>query len=206
MREAHILVVDDDPHARDLLRRLLSTYGPITEADGFVAAEATLKSGHPLDLVMTDMAMPDPGDGLRLLKLVQELRADTPVIVVTAFGNIEGVLDTIQQGAFDYLSKPFDVDAIARVVRRALEQKWLLEENRSLRQRVEKTSLVGRSPALLEVYKQVARAASTNVPVLITGETGTGKEQVSRALHERSNRANGPFIRVDCGAIPETQM
>jgi two-component system, NtrC family, response regulator AtoC len=204
--QARILVVDDDPHARDLLRRLLSSHGKVIEADGFPSAATALKSTEPLDLVMTDMAMPDPGDGLRLLKLVHDTRPDTPVIVVTAFGNIEGALDTIQLGAFDYLSKPFDVDAIARAVRRALEQKWLVEENRSLRERVKKTSLVGRSPALLEVYKQVARAASTDVPVLITGETGTGKEQVSRALHQRSNRASGPFIPVDCGAIAESLM
>jgi DNA-binding NtrC family response regulator len=157
---------------------------------------------------MTDMAMPEPGDGLKVLQAVKTHLPDTPVIVVTAFGNIEGALDSIQQGAFDYLAKPFDVDAILRVARRALEQKRLVEENRSLRQQVERTSLVlvGRSPALLEVYKHVARAAASNVPVLITGETGTGKEMVARALHKRSPRAGGAFIPVDCGAITESLM
>ncbi|NNC21229.1 sigma-54-dependent Fis family transcriptional regulator [Corallococcus exiguus] len=205
MSTSRILVVDDDPHARDLLQRLLGVLGPVTQApDPKGAAERM--GEQSFDLVLTDMAMPDPGDGLKVLQTVKSNLPDTPVIVVTAFGNIEGALDSIQLGAFDYLSKPFDVDAIMRVAKRALEQKRLVEENRTLRKQVERTSLVGRSPALLEVYKQVARAATSNVPVLITGETGTGKEMVARALHKRSARASGPFIPVDCGAITESLM
>ncbi len=200
-----ILVVDDDPHARDLLRRLLSSFGDIREAGDAQGATQALSAG-PVDLVLTDMAMPDPSDGLKVLKAAKERCPDAPVVIVTAYGNIEGALDTIQKGAFDYLSKPFDVDAIVRVVARALEQKRLVEENRNLKQRAQQTTLVGRSAAILEVYKQVARAASTHVPVLITGETGTGKEQVARALHQRSLRAAGPFIPVDCGAISESLM
>ncbi len=200
-----LLIVDDDSHARDLVRRLLAPLGQITEARS--AAEAIAALGRePFDLVLTDMAMPNPNDGLEVLQAVREQLPETPVVVVTAYGNIEGALDSIQQGAFDYLSKPFDVDALQRVARRALEQKRLVAENRSLRQQVRQPSLVGRSTALLEVYKQVARAAATNVPVLITGETGTGKEQVARALHQRSLRAGGPFIAVDCGAISESLM
>ncbi len=206
MRQLHILVVDDDPHARDLLRRLLSPMGRVSEAANAPEAARLLASGDPVDLVLTDMAMPDVSDGLTVLHAAREHWPDSAVIVLTAYGNIEGALDTIQQGAFDYLAKPFDVDALTRVARRALEQKRLLEENRNLRQQVKIRSLVGRSPALLEVYKQVARAASTQVPVLITGETGTGKEQVARALHQRSLRAGGPFIPVDCGAIAESLM
>jgi two-component system response regulator AtoC len=207
MSTTRILVVDDDPQARDLLQRLLGTLGTVTQAADPKRAAERLAEG-PFDLVMTDMAMPEPGDGLKVLQAVKTHLPDTPVIVVTAFGNIEGALDSIQQGAFDYLAKPFDVDAILRVARRALEQKRLVEENRSLRQQVERTSLVlvGRSPALLEVYKHVARAAASNVPVLITGETGTGKEMVARSLHKRSPRASGPFIPVDCGAITESLM
>jgi two-component system response regulator AtoC len=207
MSTARILVVDDDPQARDLLQRLLGTLGAVTQAPDPKRAAERLAEG-PFDLVMTDMAMPEPGDGLKVLQEVKTHLPDTPVIVVTAFGNIEGALDSIQQGAFDYLAKPFDVDAILRVAKRALEQKRLVEENRSLKQQVERSSLVlvGRSPALLEVYKHVARAAASNVPVLITGETGTGKEMVARALHKRSPRAAGPFIPVDCGAITESLM
>lgn len=206
MTGVRILAVDDDPHARDLLQRLLGTLGEVLLAPDPKRAAERLSEDGPFDLVLTDMAMPNPGDGLQVLQEVKARLPDTPVIVVTAFGNIEGALDSIQQGAFDYLAKPFDVDAILRVARRALEQKRLVEENRSLRKQVERSSLVGRSPALLEVYKQVARAATTNVPVLITGETGTGKEMVARALHKRSPRATEPFIPVDCGSIAESLM
>ena len=205
MSAPSILVVDDDPHARGLLRRLLGPLGTVSEADSAPAAEAALR-GSGVDVVITDMAMPDPDDGLRVLKATHAQNPDTPVIVITAFGNIEGALDTIQKGAFDYLAKPFDVDGVVRVVRRAVEQRRLVEENKSLRARVNKTELVGRSPAILEVYKQVARAATTKVPVLITGETGTGKEQVARSLHQRSPRARARFVAVDCGAIAESLM
>jgi two-component system response regulator AtoC len=206
MSEPHILVVDDDPHARDLLRRLLAPFGRVTEAASAAEAERILSAGDAVDLVLTDMAMPQVSDGLKVLHATGEHWPDAPVIVLTAYGNIEGALDTIQQGAFDYLAKPFDVDALARVARRALEQKRLLEENRNLREQVKARTLVGRSPALLEVYKQVARAASTRVPVLITGETGTGKEQVARVLHQRSTRSGGAFVAVDCAAIAESLM
>ena len=201
-----LLVVDDDPHARALLERLLSDLGEVEQAASAQDAKKKISAGPAFDLVLTDMAMPDPGDGLEVLTHSRAQQPDTPVVVVTAYGNVEGALDTIQQGAFDYLSKPFDVDAIVRVARRALEQKRLVQENRTLRQQVRPSTLVGRSPALLEVYKQVARAAASDVPVLITGETGTGKEMVARSLHQRSSRAAGPFIAVDCGAIAESLM
>ena len=206
MSGSRLLVVDDDPYARGLLKRLLSQMGEVVEAASAKEAQAVIARGPAFDLVMTDMAMPEAEDGLKVLAASREHGPDTPVIVVTAYGNIEGALDTIQQGAFDYLTKPFDVDAIVRVARRALEQKRLVEENRSLKQQVKPPSLVGQSNALLEVFKQVARAAQSDVPVLINGETGTGKEMVARSLHQRSRRAAAPFIAVDCNAIAESLM
>jgi two-component system, NtrC family, response regulator AtoC len=201
-----ILLVDDDPHARDLLRRLLEQFGTVDEAKDAGEALQLMANGAGTDLVITDMAMPDANDGIKVLNASKEQHPDTPVVVLTAYGNIEGALDTIQKGAFDYVAKPFDVDALVRLARRALDQKRLIEENKNLRQQVKQSRLVGRSPGLLEVYKQVARAAASDVPVLITGETGTGKEMVARSLHQRSARAKGPFIPVDCGAIAESLM
>jgi ActR/RegA family two-component response regulator len=127
---------------------------------------------------------------------------DTPVIVLTAFGNIEGALDTIQKGAFDYLAKPFDVDAIVRVVRRALEQRRLVEENKSLRARVKQQELVGRSAAILEVYKQVARAAATNRPGAHHRRDGHregagGAEPPPALTPERAGRFRGGGLRGD---------
>jgi two-component system, NtrC family, response regulator AtoC len=202
---ARILVVDDDVHARDLLKRLVSSMGTVVLADGVAAAKERLQQ-EEYDVVLTDMSMPDAQDGLEVLLASKSRSVETPVIVVTAYGNIEGALDTIQQGAFDYVSKPFDVDAIVRVVRRALEQKRLVEENKTLRRQVTAAQLIGRSAALLEVFKQVARAAQSDVPVLVTGETGTGKEMVARAVHQRSARNGKPFLAVDCGAIAESLM
>ena len=134
-----ILTVDDDPHALDLLKRLLSPLGEVQQASNAPDAVALLAGSVGFDLVLTDMAMPDPGDGLSVLNASREHQPETPVVIVTAYGNIEGALDTIQQGAFDYLSKPFDVDAIVRVAKRALDQKRLVAENRNLRQQVKQT-------------------------------------------------------------------
>lgn len=206
MMTARILVVDDDLHARELFQRLLAPVGSVDTASDARSALERLASGTVYDLVVTDMAMPAQEDGLKVLRASKEHLPDTPVVVITAFGNIEGALDTIQDGAFDYLPKPFDVDAIVRLARRAIEQRRLANENRSLKQRVLPATLVGRSPALLEVFKQVARAAPSKHPVLITGETGTGKELVARAIHQRSGRRERPFIPVDCGAIAESLM
>ncbi|RYZ33878.1 MAG: sigma-54-dependent Fis family transcriptional regulator, partial [Myxococcaceae bacterium] len=163
MSSARILVVDDDPHARDLLQRLLGVLGPVVQAaDPKGAAERV--GEQAFDLVLTDMAMPDPGDGLKVLQTVRSNLPDTPVIVVTAFGNIEGALDSIQQGAFDYLSKPFDVDAIMRVAKRALEQKRLVEENRTLRKQVERTS-TGKEMVARALHKRSARSSGPFIPI-----------------------------------------
>ncbi|MBX5482087.1 MAG: sigma-54-dependent Fis family transcriptional regulator [Myxococcaceae bacterium] len=202
-----ILVVDDDPHARDFIRSLLEPLGRVSVASGPDTAIQAIASEEPPDLVITDMAMPEPGDGLKVLAAARAHQPDAPVIVITAYGNVEGALDSIQKGAWDYLTKPFDPDALLHVARRALEQRRLVAENRQLRGAfAARHEPVGRSPALLEVYKQAARAAASNVPVLISGETGTGKELLARAIHARSPRANKPFIPVDCGAIAEGVM
>src|SRR5207237_308834 len=138
---------------------------------------------------------------------VKKNAAGTPVLSVTAFGNVDGAVDAIRRGAYDYISKPYDVNAIKLVVDRALRHRKLSAENRRLKREIrEKYSLqnvVGRSEAMLQVYKTAARVALTDATVLVVGESGTGKELVARAIHGASRRAGGSFITVDCGAIAE---
>ena len=204
---AHILVVDDDQSSRELLTRILGQDGhQVTAlADGREAIEA-LGRGDPPDLVVSDIRMAE-ADGLQVMDAFRQKAPDTPVILVTAFGTVDGALEAIRRGAADYLSKPYDVDAIKLVVARALKQRALALENRTLRRglrdKYRLENVVGRSESMLQVFKTAARVASTDATVLIQGESGTGKELVARAIHESSPRATGPFVAVDCGAIAE---
>jgi DNA-binding NtrC family response regulator len=207
MDPARILVVDDDQSSRDLLARILASAGHLVTplADGRDAV-AALDAGDPPDLVVSDIRMAEV-DGLQVIDAFRERAPDTPVILVTAFGNIDGAVEAIRRGAADYLSKPYDVDAIQLVVARALKQRALAMENRALRRglrdRYRLENVVGRSEAMLQVFKTAARVAASDATVLIQGESGTGKELVARAIHTASPRASGPFVAVDCGAIAE---
>ncbi len=204
----HILVVDDDQSSRELLTRILASEGyQVTDfSDGREAIEQLEGEAPPPDLVVSDIRMAEV-DGLQVIDAFREKAPDTPVILVTAFGNIDGALEAIRRGAADYISKPYDVDAIKVVVARALKQRALALENRSLRRDLREKyrleNIVGRSEAMLQVFKTAARVASTDATVLIEGESGTGKELVARAIHASSPRAGGPFVAVDCGAIAE---
>jgi DNA-binding NtrC family response regulator len=218
MSEAHkarILVVDDDRASRELMVKVLSQIlgpdGQVIEAlaDGSEAisrARALAHGGEPIDLVVSDIRMVE-ADGLQVLKAFRQESPGTPVILVTAFGNVDGAVDAIRQGAFDYFSKPYEVDQIKLVVSRALQQKRLAEENRTLRREAREKyrleNIVGRSEAMLQVYKTAARVAVSDATVLIWGESGSGKELVARAIHQASPRATSPFVTVDCGALSE---
>ena len=205
---ARIFVVDDDTSSRDLLSRILGSVGyrvtPLS--DGREALERLESEDGPPDLVVSDIRMGEV-DGLALTDALRQRAVDTPVILVTAFGNIDGAVDAIRRGAFDYISKPYDVDAIKVVVARALEQRRLSLENRTLRRDLREKyrleNVVGRTEAMLQVYKTAARVAATTATVLIQGESGTGKELVARAIHAASPRAARSFVAVDCGAIAE---
>ncbi len=205
---ARIFVVDDDTSSRELLSRILTSEGHRVTAlsDGREALERLSSEGEAPDLVVSDIRMGDV-DGLQLTDVLRQRAADTPVILVTAFGNIDGAVDAIRRGAFDYISKPYDVDAIKLVVARAVEQRRLALENRALRRdlrdKYRLENVVGRSEAVLQVYKTAARVAATSATVLIQGESGTGKELVARAIHAASPRATRRFVAVDCGAIAE---
>jgi len=207
MDAPRVFVVDDDASSRDLLTRILGAEGyRVTPLSDGREAVQRLAEGEAPDLVVSDIRMGETG-GLELTDAFRERAPDTPVILVTAFGNIDGAVEAIRRGAFDYISKPYDVDAIKLVVARALRQRGLVLENRALRRNaIEKYRLenvVGRSEAMLGVYKTAARVAATDATVLILGESGTGKELVARAIHQASPRAAGPFVAVDCGAIAE---
>jgi len=207
MEGARILVVDDDQSSRELLARILQGAGHrVTALTDGREAVAAIEAGDPPDLVVSDIRMAEV-DGLQVIDAYRERAPDTPVILVTAFGNIDGAVEAIRRGAADYLSKPYDVDAIQLVVARALRQRELAMENRALRRglrdRYRLENVVGRSEAMLQVFKTAARVASTDATVLIQGESGTGKELVARAIHAASPRAAGPFVAVDCGAIAE---
>jgi two-component system, NtrC family, response regulator AtoC len=209
---ARILVIDDDPASRGLMEQILAEDGhEITVAtDGAealrVLSEERSRGGDGYDAVVSDIRMVE-ADGLEVLDWVVKNAVETPVLLVTAFGNVDGAMDAIRRGAYDYISKPYDVNAIKLVVDRALRHRRLAAENRRLKREMrEKYSLqnvVGRSESMLQVYKTAARVALTDATVLVAGESGTGKELVARAIHGASRRSHGPFITVDCGAIAE---
>ncbi len=212
---AKILVADDDRTIRRNLVLLLRAegYETLEAADGRQALG--LIAGENPDAVLLDLKMPGR-DGMEVLGELGPKLADLPVIVVTALGGSSVAIEAMRRGAYDYLTKPFDLDEVLMTLRRAIRQRALAEEVRALRSRADRGSmgpsdegsdeepqLVGRSAAMREVFKAIGLAAATDAPVLIVGESGTGKELVAAALHRHSDRAEGPFIRVNCGALPE---
>ncbi|MFL5390298.1 MAG: sigma-54-dependent transcriptional regulator [Myxococcales bacterium] len=209
---ARILVIDDDPASRGLMEQILAEDGHqvTVTSDGAealrVLGEERSRGGDGFDAVVSDIRMVE-ADGLEVLDWVVKNAVETPVLLVTAFGNVDGAVDAIRRGAYDYISKPYDVNAIKLVVERALRHRRLSAENRRLKREMRDKyalqNVVGRSDTMLQVYKTAARVALTDATVLVVGESGTGKELVARAIHGASRRSQGPFIAVDCGAIAE---
>src|SRR6476659_8562216 len=192
VEDSRVLIVDDDTETLELLREIVSKEGyKIDTAEHAQAALAKIEVARP-DVVITDLHMPGM-DGLALLSELKTRSPETLVILLTAYGSLKTAVDAIKAGAFDYLSKPFVVDDIRLVVRRALEHKKLVRENRSLRdqlrERYRLDNLVGSSPGMVAVYKLIARVAETDSTVLIQGESGTGKEMIARAIHANSTRS-----------------
>jgi len=206
---SRILVVDDEQSMRELLGITLGGEGLHVEtAESRASAARSLASGH-FDLVITDVRLPD-GDGIEILRHVKSAAPDTVVIVMTAYSSAETAVAALKLGAHDYLIKPFDVDELRIVVRKALEQQQLREENLLLkaefRSRYGLDRIVGSSPARAAVFEMVRAVAATGSTVLIGGESGTGKELVAKALHAVSPRREAPFVSVNCGALPETLL
>lgn len=209
LRPSRVMVVDDDAETLSLLYEIVAKEGfEVETAEDAETALKRLEEWQP-ELLITDIHMPGM-DGLALLAAVREKEPDIPVVLLTAYGSLKTAVDAIKAGAFDYLSKPFVVEDIRLVVRRALEHTKLVRENRSLRgqlrERYRFDNLVGSSGGMVEVYKMVARVAETDSTVLIQGESGTGKELIARAIHANSGRSGGPFVAIDTGSLAETLL
>jgi two-component system response regulator AtoC len=208
MHRSTILIVDDDAETQTLLRDALKEeYSVDTAADGKIALD--MMTREVPDLVISDINMPGL-DGLALLDELRSRGHDMPVILMTAYGSLKTAVDGIRAGAFDYLSKPFIMDDVRLVIHRALEHTQLSRQNQQLkeqlRDRYRFDNLVGSSPAVVSVYKSIARVAQTDSTVLLEGESGTGKELIARAIHANSARSTGPFVTVDGGALTETLL
>jgi len=206
---ARLLIIEDEPGVARALERFAEgeglgcTVAPTGEA-GLEAMEA-----EGPDLVLCEVRLPGL-DGLEVLRTVKERAPDLPVIVMTAHGTVDTAVQAIKQGAYEYLLKPLDLDKLRVVVSRALEKRRLSREVAALRRELAATpgqaSMVGAGPAMQEVFKRVGAVAASDVSVLLTGESGTGKEMVARAVHAASDRGDGPFVPVNCGAVPETLL
>ena len=201
-----LLVVDDEETQRGMLKSILERagYHVVTAADGREALDLLEEANF--DLVLTDQRMPVL-DGLELLKRVNELPVGLPVVLMTAYGSVSSAVEAMKHGAADYLTKPFEKDELLLVVKKVLKQRRLEDEVVALRtalaDRVSLDGIIGASPAMQEVFSLIERVAEADVPVLITGESGTGKELVARAIHGRSRRHEGPFVALNCAAVPE---
>ncbi|MEM9489647.1 MAG: sigma-54 dependent transcriptional regulator [Myxococcota bacterium] len=205
-----VLVVDDERSMREFLAIYLRREGhDVAVASSGSEALAALDA-RPSDMVITDLKMPGEIDGLGLLAAVKERQLSCEVIVVTAYATTETAIAAMKQGAYDYLIKPFKIDEIGAVIGRALEKRALVAANAALREQVSGryrlASLIGKSRPMQKLFELIAKIHSARSSVLITGESGTGKELVARALHTEGNRADRPFIAVNCGAIPEELM
>ena len=204
-----ILVADDDSGMRESLVRALRRDGftVVTAEDGTAALEA-LRRTH-VDLLVADLRMPGL-DGLELQRAAKLLAPETEIVVISGHGTVEEAVEAMKEGAYDFLTKPFDRAVLIRTVRQALERRTLILENRSLQRRLDELTgageLIGQSPAVRDVLDLVRQVAPTSATVLIEGESGTGKELVARALHDLSQRRGRPFVRVNCAALPETLL
>lgn len=206
---SRIIVVDDEPGMREFLEIMLQKdgYEVLTASDGPEALDRIENDLY--DLAIVDIQMPMM-NGIEVLKKINDCSPETTVIMITAYASHETAIEAMKLGAYDYITKPFKIDEIKLVIKKALDKKKLERENTRLRKELETQygfgNIIGRSPAIVKVFELIKRVSELNVNVLITGESGTGKELVARAIHYSGSRHEKPFVPVNCGAIPETLM
>jgi two-component system, NtrC family, response regulator PilR len=204
-----ILVVDDEQSLRDFLAIMLKKEGHevITAENGTHALKVI--QAEIFDLVISDVKMPGV-DGIGVLKTIKEISPDTVVIMITAFATAETAVEAMKLGASDYIIKPFKIDELKLIINNSLEKRLLKKENILLKREIESRAgfdnFIGKSEEMQKVFSLIRQVAATNSTVLITGESGTGKELVAKAIHFNSPRKNGPFVTVNCGALPETLL
>ncbi|MBI3104242.1 MAG: sigma-54-dependent Fis family transcriptional regulator, partial [Candidatus Rokubacteria bacterium] len=209
MTEPTVLVADDESGVRESVGRVLRHEGfRVIAAEDGDAALAALREGG-VDLLLADLRMPGL-DGLELLRAAKLLTPEVEIVVLSGHGTVEEAVAAMKEGAYDFLTKPFERAQLVHAVRQALEHRTLLLKNRSLQRRLDELvgagEIIGESAAIRQVLAVVDRVAPTAATVLIQGESGTGKELVARALHDGSTRSGLPFIRVNCAALPETLL
>ena len=206
---ATLLVADDDPGLRESLERTLTREGfhVVLASDGNAALERLRGGG--IDLVLTDLKMPGL-TGIEVLRAAKAIAPDVDVILLTAFGTVEEAVRAMKAGAYDFLTKPFQRPQVLRLIRQALERRDLIQQNRELQQRLDvllqQGIAIGSSPAFRRMMMLVDQVADSSATVLIQGESGTGKELVAKTIHARSARRKGPFVAVNCAALPETLL
>jgi DNA-binding NtrC family response regulator len=204
-----ILVVDDDKNLRKVIRKELSENGfDADEAESGVKAQGLLEK-EEYDVLILDLTMPGVG-GMEVLKKVKQSELLTEVIILTGNATVPTAVEAMKLGAYDYLTKPFKMEELEAVIRKAFERKELLSENLALRMQIkrqsEKPEVITRNPAMIGLLEDLRKLAESEFPVLVHGESGVGKELMAKAIHEASKRANGPFIPINCGAIPENML
>lgn len=202
-KEKHIaLIVDDEPDIRELLDITLSRMGVETKCAENITQAKNLLSQHNFDLCLTDMRLPD-GNGIELIKCIQENYSRLPVAMITAHGNMEFAIEALKSGAFDFVSKPVDINVLRNLVNTALK---LSDNQTGNDEQQEQDGLLGKSPAIEETRKKITKLSRSQAPVYIHGESGVGKELVAKLIHEHGPRADKNFVPINCGAIPSELM
>jgi DNA-binding NtrC family response regulator len=202
---ARILVLDDDPGTCRFMQELLAKADREIETTTDPEQALARCRAKPYDLVISDLKLNARLDGIDVLRSVREAAPSTPVIIVTGFGELEKAVEAVREGAFDFVSKPFNISELKGLVERALLKSPTAPPTAGVRDTMP-PALLGRTPVMTAVYKQIAHAASADAPVLIIGESGTGKELVARAIHQHGNRSGRPFVPINCGALTETLL